>query len=1211
MGALFPNRGIGWPGGWSSDRLEQVTHLKNWTYVAVKAVANQVAQTMPNLAYVRARRPGGPKGYRRAPQHVSLAGRSFLTVGSYYRKALSVVQPEDELEPLEHDHPLRRLLENPNPVDSTFDLLWELDLFLELTGVAYLWAVPNGFGVPCELWVIPSHWVWPRTGGGAYVDMTLDRNPYADQLVQYYEIRPWGGMGSAGILRFPPTEVIPFSWKSPLNKVDGYSPLAAAAQWIDTEESISRSRWSQFMNQATPSCFVELGPEYEDMDDDDIARVEAKFAAKYAGEYNTGRIAFGPPGSKVTPLGFNPTEMSYFQSEEQIRDMILSTFGVPKAAVGINQDMTFGSILATLAGFCTFGINPRLSLLGQRLTKFLAPHFDGPRERVKIWWDDCAPADPAQVNADIAADAAVAAVTPNEVRQLRGRPPYEHGGDDPLVSGPGGLVPLPLNTGEDLTGLAALVPVLGDGDGEGEPEGGGLVGGSPAGTEPPSADAGIPDALPDLSPAVEEPNGPPSKDTPGLVSKARREDVKDLSSFKRFLDEFTDEQLDGILVYFNENDRAGWIDVCDWGDEKIAREVGLGLSRLCGDEARIIWQNEGGKPGAGWIRLDKSYHKDTPALISKATAVSYTGDPAADAQVDYIVKSSASLNETISRVAKFLGRWEVEKQQGPHTFACAMLDLRRGVPPDGGANPLPHLEQLAAQIPDEDLAADGREADPHVTVKYGLHTPDPGAVRRVVQGFGPVTVTLGRTAYFAGGDASIQRGGDAYDVVYVEVLGDDVRFLNKLVSDSLPHTDTHPEYVPHVTLAYVRPGLGEKYAGRDAVEGLELTFTELDFADQEGAHTAVPLEEGAPAKAVRKGSCKPGETAAQTGCTPAEGGGGGGGGSSGVQSPHLDKVRELMASGDLKSVSVVNDLAAEIFRHSRTGDPRPSGDEIAGLVQAANVKMSEAGSPYRFAPDKTGTWVNTVPAVKGPKGEIAFHDGKFVDTAKAPTAKPQAAKPAEKPKPEGSRTESKPPPPDSGGSKAPEYSEESYAKWKESLSPVEKKAAKFWGGGAFDEIKQVIRNPDGPVLDTLGKPMPEEDQKKYREVGEAFKAALERAPRKQGTYYRGLSNVPPAVAAQIATVGNVITHDAPASWTDDEKVAQKFAANRDTLFGPKDGEFVVIRMAGKGVPIKDLVHIKRESEYVVPHGQKFKVTGVERVKKGKSYGYVVTGEEVE
>jgi hypothetical protein len=28
-----------------------------------------------------------------------------------------------------------------------------------------------------------------------------------------------------------------FPWKSPMNKISGYSPLTAGAQWIDTEES--------------------------------------------------------------------------------------------------------------------------------------------------------------------------------------------------------------------------------------------------------------------------------------------------------------------------------------------------------------------------------------------------------------------------------------------------------------------------------------------------------------------------------------------------------------------------------------------------------------------------------------------------------------------------------------------------------------------------------------------------------------------------------------------------------------------------------------------------------------------------------------------------------------------------------------------------------------------------------------------------------------
>jgi phage portal protein BeeE len=365
-------------------------HLRNWSYVAITAIAKKMAQMTPNIAYLHhSRKPGKTQKY--AYSDIGYFGGSThidgnITKGAYYRKALSTVKPHEDLEPVEVDHPLRRLIENPNPVDTTFDLLYELDLFLELTGVAYLWLIPNAFGVPCEAWVIPSHWVWPITGGGERV--LSPNRPNAEKLIEYFELRPWGGMGSSGIVRLPPEEVVMFPWKSPMNKISGYSPLTAGAQWIDTEESISKSRWAQFINQSRMDLLVTLGEGFEDPTDEDIARIESKFASKFQGEFNYGKPMIVSSGTTVTPVNFSPTEMAYFQSEDQIRDMLLSLFSVPKAVVGISQDMTFGSILATLAAFCTFCLNPRFAMLGQRLTKFLAPRFErSESEHIRIWWE--------------------------------------------------------------------------------------------------------------------------------------------------------------------------------------------------------------------------------------------------------------------------------------------------------------------------------------------------------------------------------------------------------------------------------------------------------------------------------------------------------------------------------------------------------------------------------------------------------------------------------------------------------------------------------------------------------------------------------------------------------------------------------------------------------------------------------------------------------
>lgn len=425
LARLFPAGGYGWPGGWSQDRLEQVSHYRHWVFVAVRARCEKFAELQPNLAHVKNLKP------RRKQLH-SLR----------YRKALMPIKAHEDLEPVDPDHPLARLIQEPNPVDSWWDLFYETNLFQDLTGNSYWWVIPNRAGLVAEIWCLPAHWVWPRAG--------------RDRLIDHYEIRPWGGLGAQGSLRLPPEEIIHFKDKSPLHKLDGYSAQQAGAQWIDTEESIAASRWANFKHGCRPELFVELGPEFVDPSDDDIARVEAKFLARYGGEYQTGRPLIGGPGLKVTPLGWPMQELGHLQSEEQVRDMILALFRTSKVIAGITVEVNRASMEAAQAGFCTFAINPRLKYYGQTMTRHLARRYD---ERLRMWWDDTSPVDPQQLNADIDCDARNGAISPNEIRSLRGREGWKKGGDDPLL--PMGTAPMPLNTGDDLSGLGALIPTPG------------------------------------------------------------------------------------------------------------------------------------------------------------------------------------------------------------------------------------------------------------------------------------------------------------------------------------------------------------------------------------------------------------------------------------------------------------------------------------------------------------------------------------------------------------------------------------------------------------------------------------------------------------------------------------------------------------------------------------------------------------------------------
>lgn len=144
---------------------------------------------------------------------------------------------------------------------------------------------------------------------------------------------------------------------------------------------------------------------------------------------------------------------------------------------------------------------------------------------------------------------------------------------------------------------------------------------------------------------------------------------------------------------------------------------------------------------------------------------------------------------------------------------------------------------LGFEIANDDLAADGREDQPHITVKYGLVTKDPAAVRRLLAQQGPLRATLGVTSLFEHPEQ---------DVLKLNVESPDLVALNARLCSYLEHLDAYPDYQPHVTVAYLRPGRGERYVNDATLLGRELMFTELVFsvkkADGSYEQTVIALE---------------------------------------------------------------------------------------------------------------------------------------------------------------------------------------------------------------------------------------------------------------------------------------------------------------------------------------------------------------------------------
>lgn len=188
---------------------------------------------------------------------------------------------------------------------------------------------------------------------------------------------------------------------------------------------------------------------------------------------------------------------------------------------------------------------------------------------------------------------------------------------------------------------------------------------------------------------------------------------------------------------------------------------------------------------------------------------------------------AADFVESVKTVIRMSG-------DAPHSFSSTQFNLP--------AELADAVRGLALSIHDDDLAEDGREMEPHVTVKYGLHTDDANDVRDAVYGEPPVAIQLGKCSIFERRDKSSQRGGSEWDVVKIEVISESIRDLNAKISERLTCTDTFPDYKPHITIAYVKPGLGEKYARTlNALEGRTATFDRLVFSNKNREHVSIPL----------------------------------------------------------------------------------------------------------------------------------------------------------------------------------------------------------------------------------------------------------------------------------------------------------------------------------------------------------------------------------
>ena len=145
------------------------------------------------------------------------------------------------------------------------------------------------------------------------------------------------------------------------------------------------------------------------------------------------------------------------------------------------------------------------------------------------------------------------------------------------------------------------------------------------------------------------------------------------------------------------------------------------------------------------------------------------------------------------------------------------------------------VKQLASKVKDEDInkdeAADGKPGEIHCTALYGLTDPKPDKVEELLKGFGKVKARLGEVGLFE---------TDKADVLKIAVESRDLQRMNKLLR-TLPHENDYPDFKPHVTLAYLKPGKGKDYLKVGSLQGESVEFAEVEFSSKDGIKHPISL----------------------------------------------------------------------------------------------------------------------------------------------------------------------------------------------------------------------------------------------------------------------------------------------------------------------------------------------------------------------------------
>jgi 2'-5' RNA ligase len=183
----------------------------------------------------------------------------------------------------------------------------------------------------------------------------------------------------------------------------------------------------------------------------------------------------------------------------------------------------------------------------------------------------------------------------------------------------------------------------------------------------------------------------------------------------------------------------------------------------------------------------------------------------------------------------------LRQKEEKHSFGCVMLTVNVDKKLWDKIQDVILEEDLYTEIDEDDpeIIKYGREDWPHCTVLYGLKSEEieDSDLKETLSEYVAPKVKLKKVTCFK---------NDKYDVVKFDVKATDSLYdMNKKLEEDFPFESNYPDYLPHVTIAYVKPGKGDNYAEKimDLLEKkIKVICPEIVYSKPDGDRISFNLE---------------------------------------------------------------------------------------------------------------------------------------------------------------------------------------------------------------------------------------------------------------------------------------------------------------------------------------------------------------------------------